>query len=326
MKSPWRIIEGKPKTAATLSWQRWLGEEFDAVASLCLRKTGRTVKSIPCENGCECSHVVQRDGGAFVGKCRCEKKCADIPLISEDIIVLELDLRSLGRAVAKAFDCDAMDADLRISSTRQVASFGGALPVVLTIQHDRTSFASAVAGLVAKLKEHFILLAPTNQFADANSLGMLKSAKVGFFDLASNLVLVTNGKLQATKSAGELFSPYLPKTSEPESDDEALVYFARLKALESDESKGLKAPLMQVYELYCNKLKTRVEVAKACRCAPSLVSLRLKEIQNKLGRKPLELRALSAQFARIADTLLDSRARHIDRSRAIGGDAPDDND
>lgn len=56
----------------------------------------------------------------------------------------------------------------------------------------------------------------------------------------------------------------------------------------------------------------------------TLITLRLKAIESKLGRKPIELRQFSDQFERIADSLTDTRARRIDRRRAIDGDDPED--
>ena len=108
-------------------------------------------------------------------------------------------------------------------------------------------------------------------------------------------------------------------------DDDARKLFALLKALES-EGNYQKAPVTRVFQLYCLESKTRKEVAKACRCAPSLITLRLKTIEKKLGRKPAELRSISPEFERIADSLSDSPARRIRRESALGGEDPEDED
>ncbi len=64
----------------------------------------------------------------------------------------------------------------------------------------------------------------------------------------------------------------------------------------------------------------RARVAKECKCVESLITLRLKEIEAKVGRKPAELRPLSGHVERIADSLTDSRARRIRRESAIDDD------
>src|ERR1017187_6807896 len=325
----WQCLEEiRGRVAGPAEWRAWLGTDFDAVKAAFLRTRAESAKSFPCPRECGCAHeVVQRKAGSFVAVCGCEPcNCDDIPLTADDVALLELIPAKLGRAIAKSFECDAKDVDLGLPGTKQIAAFGNAaLPVVLTIQTDSASFSGTVAQLVAKLKEHFILLAPSNRFLDANSSGLLKTAKGGFFDLESSLIFLPGGKFQARKSGGELFSPYLPQASEPMNDNEARRLFELLKALES-ESNYRKAPVTRVFQLYCLEKLSRNEVAKACRCVPSLITLRLKAIHKKLGRKPLELRGISSHFDGIADSLTDSRARNIDRERAIDGSDPDDED
>ena len=114
-----------------------------------------------------------------------------------------------------------------------------------------------------------------------------------------------------------------PSPVEPVTDDEARRLFALLRALEL-ESNFRKAPVTRVFMLYCLDGKSRDAVARNCNCSPALITLRLKAIESKLGRKPIELRQFSDQFERIADSLTDTRARRIDRRRAIDGDDPED--
>jgi hypothetical protein len=111
--------------------------------------------------------------------------------------------------------------------------------------------------------------------------------------------------------------------AQPVTDNEAHRLFALLRTLEL-ESNFRKAPVTRVFMLYCLDGKSRDAVARACKCSPALVTLRLQAIEQKLGRKPAELRQFSDHFERIADSLSDSRARRIDRRRAIDGDDPDD--
>ena len=105
-------------------------------------------------------------------------------------------------------------------------------------------------------------------------------------------------------------------SGEVASDDDARRLFALLKALES-EGNYRKAPVTRVFQLYCLDGLTRDEVAKKCHCVPSLVTLRLKAIEARLGRKATELRQLSGHFERIAESLTDERARRINRASAL---------
>jgi hypothetical protein len=114
-----------------------------------------------------------------------------------------------------------------------------------------------------------------------------------------------------------------PAPVEPATDDEARRLFGLLRALEL-ETKFRKAPVTRVFILYCLDGKSRGAVARDCNCSRTLIALRLKAIEKKLGRKAAGLRQISGHFEKIVDSLSDSRARRIDRKRAIEGDDPDD--
>lgn len=329
MSRLWQSLEGiRGLVAVPATWRRWLGDEFDGVKGAFLRSGTKPAKSFPCPRGCGCAHeVVRHAGGRLVAVCRCEPwNCEDIPVTAADLALLGLNGSKLGRGIAKAFGCDAKETGFGVPNTWQVASFSGAaMPVVLTIQNDRHGFRSAVGQVVGRLREHFVLLAPTGRFHDAHTHGLLKGAKSGFFDLESQLTLLSSGLLQARASGSELFSPFLPAAMEPASDDEARRLFALLKELD-EQTNVRKAPVIQVFRLYCLEGLSRAAVAKRCGCVESLVTLRLKAIHKKLGRKPAELRQLSPQFERMEDSLSDSRAKHIHRKSAIDDGRFDDND
>ena len=109
-----------------------------------------------------CTWLVPRADDCFVAVCACDPpECDDFAVTLADVALLELNWSRLGRGIAKAFECDPKEADLRLPGTRQVASFERGLALVLTIQNDRESFVNVVGQLVARLPERFILLAPT---------------------------------------------------------------------------------------------------------------------------------------------------------------------
>jgi hypothetical protein len=316
----WQWLEAFPaQTATPNDWKRACGDHYAAACPFLL-PTGECAEWWPCPHRrpCECEHrIVKHSPDHFVAACRCKDGgCPPVRLRAEDVALLELDWPKLGRAIAKALGCDARKAEFRLSATKQVASFASAaLPVVLTIQHDREAFLNVVAGLVAQLRERFILLAPTNRWLDGNSKSLLANAHAGFFDLRS-LVELTRSGLRAKKSAGELFSPFLPQSTDGATDDEARRLFALLKEMNPD-GKSVTAPPIEVFRLYCLEGMSRNKIADRFGCARSLITLRFKEIEQKLGRHPKALRALSPQFERIEDSLSDPRARRIHRKSAI---------
>lgn len=315
MKNFWRAIETVHR-AVPARWQGVLGEHYEAVKMSFLRATGRKAPVHPCPHECGCWHeIVEHDDGEIVGVCQCDPlTCDNLELTAEAIELFELNTAKLGRSVARAFGCDAKETDMGLPGTWQVGAFSGAsLPVVLSIQHNAGDFRNTVAQLVCKLRERFVLLAPTSRYADCISLGMLTGVKAGFFDLESNLNLASNGVLVARRSGGELFSRFLP---EPTSDGVAQQLFALVRQLES-ETSWRKAPILQVFRLYCMENLSRDEVAKRCGCVPSLVTLRLKTIEQKLGRKPSELRQFSSHFEAMEESMSDSRAKRVYRSGMV---------
>jgi hypothetical protein len=137
MLKPWQALEAIPGTSAVAAdWQPLTGEFFPAFKSAFLQADRESAAVFPCRRECGCRHrVVTHASGRMVAVCDCDPwNCEDIPLTPDDVVVWQLNRQKLGRAIARAFGCDAKDADLRVPGTRQVAAFGSAgLPVVLTI-------------------------------------------------------------------------------------------------------------------------------------------------------------------------------------------------
>jgi len=279
MATVWQTIERAPEAAAALSWRRWLGPAFDAVAAVCLHATTRTVDCIPCENGCARSHAVRKRGAALVGICGYGEDCDDVPLTVADITVWEVDLSRLARALAKALGCGLTLAPVGFHRTIQVAALGNpVVPVVLTVQPDAENYRNAVAYLLAHLPKGFILLTPT-KLGDANTLELLTKASVGFYDLESHLTLLPSGKLHSAKTADVLFAAHLPATKEMVRDAESARVWRLFSELLGMGAK-LKASPAQVFDLMVFKKKTHAETAVACKCARSLITKRVAVIEN----------------------------------------------
>jgi hypothetical protein len=319
MSNLWRSIEslaGGSHVAA--EWARISGGDFVPLRSTFLRDAQKRAKHIVCPEGCGCLHEVVERGKKLAAVCRCEPwNCEDLALTPAAAALLTLNHSKLGRDICRAFDGAPRETDLGVQGTKQIGSFGnGALAVVLMIRPDSESFSNAVAQLVARLPEHFILLSPTRRFRSGNSLTLLKTAKAGFFDLESNLILLPSGKLQARKSGGELFSPYLPKASEPTDENQARQVFALIEKLES--GRRLKTPsVMDVFQLYCIKGKTAEQIVDACKTSKGTVVNRLKVIRQVTGKEPEDLRAFSPYLQQIEEAITDSRAEHIHRKALV---------
>jgi hypothetical protein len=305
-------------------WQSWLGGEFDAFSRAFLRKRKGRTESYPCPRECGCAHgIVERRDGALVAVCRCEPwNCDDFAVTAAQASLLELDWRGLGRALCAALKCEQRETDLGLCGARQIGGFSAAaVPVVLSVQDSRKDFNNVVASVASRLGKPFILLAPTSRFVDAGSLGVLKGAGAGFFDLETHVLLMPSGKLQAKTNPMELFAAFVPEPDGQAADDVARQLFGVVKALDS-KNVVRKAPVLTVFRLYFVDGLSRAQVAKRCGCVASLITSRIKQIEQTLGKKRDELRGMSSHFQGIEDSLSDSRARRIDRKRSIYGDSP----
>jgi transposase len=72
-----------------------------------------------------------------------------------------------------------------------------------------------------------------------------------------------------------------------------------------------KAPTFTVFRLYCIENLSLEQVRKKLQCSRGTITNRLRTIRQKTGTDPAALRAYSAQFTRIEQTLSDPRARRI---------------
>lgn len=331
MSSPWQCLEDLPGLLAVpAGWRMRAGKHFEGMHKAFLRTTTRHAHSFQCPRECGCAHEIVRHGnGRVVAVCRCESwNCDDIILSVADTVLVELNWPKFGRAIANAFGCDAKDAGASCTSlfagTRQVAAFGGAgLPVVLTIQRDRGSFAGVVTHLVAALKERFILLAPTSRHMDANTHALLNGAKAGFFDLESHLTLMPSGLLHAPKSGGELFSALLPPVIEELTMEVARKLYALVLACHTEQVLR-EAPIKSVFDLYCKMGFSAEETAIKLKCSKATIINRLKLLRQRTGVSADKLRDYKPFFEEIETSLADPRARRIRRKDAMHGDDPDE--
>jgi hypothetical protein len=315
MSSPWHCLEKIHGLAAvTAEWERALGANHAGFKEAFLTKAPDRAAVFPCSQECGCVHrVIAHGNGKYAGVCQCGEDggCADLKLTENDVAVWQLNWTAFGRAIAKALGCEPQDADLSLSETRQIASFGNAaLPVVLTIQPDAAEFDSVIRQLVGQLGERFIVLAPTSRFCNANSQGLLKKGKAGFFDLATNLILTPGGQLQSRRRGGEMFTPFLPEQEEAVTEAEAVRVFALMKSLDSG-LKVRKAPLGRVFHLLVLEGRLKAEVARQCNCTASLITLRVAEIEKRMKRSVSELQSFATRLGEMNSDVSDSPVRSI---------------
>lgn len=287
--SLWTKIETAPASAAWFSWKLRFGKELPKVRPLFLKKIRGRAESVPCPGHCGCPHLVTEEN---VGVCNCGD-CEPIPLTAADVEVWQPNWTSLGNKVRDGFDLEHKACEFSVAMVWQVGSFGGgALPIILIVQPDRVAFNEAIAQLVARVPGRFVVLTPTDAFHDIESRELLGRVHAGLHDLESNMTVLPSGVLVPVKSAGELFSPYLPEIRATQTASEAQRIFAMLLKLKS-KRVGMKAPLYDVFVLLVLEDASQTEVARECRCSKATVSARVKELESEFERSIKQLKAFA---------------------------------
>jgi hypothetical protein len=227
MANPWKSLEGfSPLMALPMVWRRWLGTDFEPFQRAFLQKTPTIAESFPCPYDCGCWHRLPLTNNQppcntkllIPATCQCNPpECPDLRLSLEDVTPWELNWSSLASALRKAFGLNPKIAALGLPGTAQIGSWSAdAIPVILTIQIDSKIFRAVVAELAARLKR-FILLAPTSQHMDANSLELLIHAQAAFFAIDASVTLSAEGSLHALRTSANLFANFTPQPSAEQS-------------------------------------------------------------------------------------------------------------
>jgi hypothetical protein len=332
----WQALESsRGLTAIVASWRERLGEEFEAFKDAFLQRAAGVPKGMPCPRGCGCTHeIVAGDGrsdecrvasdegkeqrGAIRAICRCDPpNCPDILLTPDDIVLLELSWTKLARALCHVFGLDYKPADLGLLNTRQIGSWSvDAVPVILTIQHERGWFRTVLLELLARLRRRFILLAPTAKNIDAVSHELLASSDGAFLSLDATVTLTAEGSLRLRGAVpGELFARFSPQPGD--SDQEiASRAFALVHQLASQGTR--KEPsVMVVFRMYCIDGFSVSTIARKCDTSRMTVRQRLRLIEKKTGMDVDQLRKVSAHLEKAEASFVDSRASHIHRRNLI---------
>jgi hypothetical protein len=342
----WQALEtSRGLMAVAASWRSRLGEHFDGFKEAFLQRAAGVPKGMPCPRGCGCAHeIVTSDewevsseggrshslssaGGEGQGEeaqsttraiCRCDPPtCPDILLTPHDIVLLELSWTKLARALCHVFALDYKPADLGLLNTRQIGSWSAeAVPVILTIQHERGWFRTVLLELLARLRQRFILLAPTAKNMDAVSHELLASSDAAFFSLDANVALSDEGALRVTGAdPGKLFAKFAPQPGDAD-EEIASRAFALVHQL---DAQGTRKPpsLMTVFRMYCIDGFSASTIARKCGSNRMTIRSRLKLVETKTGMNIDQLRKVSAHLEKAEASFADSRASHIHRKNLI---------
>lgn len=307
-KSLWEVLERLAGSAHHgVTWRSLLKADYPVVREAFLRySSDPAVQIAALKSGSGTVLLYPMDAERIEPNCK------------EDLLCLELDVERLGSAVARAFDLPPKISPMKsLPNTWQIAELSS-LPIILTVQQEAEAFRGVVAELAAKRRTPFALLAPTRQHMDADTEELLVPCRAGFFDLEAQLTLLDSGRLTARKSGGELFAPLLPEQRDALNEAEAIRLFKFMEKLEDESDQRRKAPLQKVFRLLVLKKWSKSEVAEKCKCTASLITLRVGELEDKMGLKLDQMLTLSSRLNEM-QAEKDSRAKYLYRQGLAKG-------
>ena len=326
MNNFWRSLDDNPVGfGVTAEWRSSLGADFDPARMPLFQALEERSESYPCLHGCGCSHrVVEHSPTDLFAVCDCEEGCEDLTLKPDDIVVWQLSLPRLARALARALELDSKCLDFKIWGVTPLGTWStDGIPVMLVIPHTGDHFRKAVAELSARLKERFVVFVPTCRHVDLIVRQILAAGQAAWFPLETTVTVLPSGLLQARQSPNVLFAKFRTDPPPGFSFDEIRKLYA-LVLLGDSEQLERKAPLKRVFDLYCREGLTADEVAVRCRCSKATILNRLNALQQRTGVPPEKLRAFQPMFADIETALTDPRAKRIREADAIYGEDPDE--
>ena len=291
MNAVWAFLEiAGGVGAVTQSWKKRLHDgEFEPFRQAALRRLPNPATQYPCPRGCGCAHRVVRypDNAGVVAVCHCDPcRCDNIPITEKDLVLYAPDLATIGRSVVRAFGFHAREKEVGIFGMLQIGAFTDqAIPVILSVQSDRRSFAARVCEVVARLRQKFILVAPTATFMDSTTQSILAGVGALFIPLDASVRLTAAGALQTVKPPLEILEPIVPPHAP--TDEEVVAAALGLIHQLDNTPKAQKPTHSEFFRLYCFEGLSLEQIKKRVKCSLGTVSNRKRRCEDVLG-PPLE--------------------------------------
>jgi len=341
-------------------WQAAFGECTGFAAAYALRR-GELADSVPCPSlpSCGCRHEVLPLGDKLLAVCHCVPeefgRCEPGVMTPEAAGLIEVDLARLGQDIACALRLAVAG---RESPARPMFPAGflelGKLaspraPAVLYLPSAGRNQWADVQQLAELQTAPFLLLTPSRGRWHQEIERLLLARESACLALAECLAPSETGGFQTTAPIDPVLREWEQRVWPPRKSREALRLlrreiaeaarrkddpevcsdttaaqaFALIKKLEM-RTNWTKAPVIQVFILYCLEALSASQIARRCGCSKTLVVRRLKFLRQELRRDPIELRSVSSHFEAMVESMSDPRARHIRRRSAMEAEEEED--
>jgi hypothetical protein len=217
IKGFWRALGSVPGAATSrFEWQALLGEEWSIIAPL-LRPTGAVVTRVSCPSpggdGCP-RRVVNHGGGRIVAVCGDpEGQCDPVDLALDDIVVHELNVDTMAKALCNFFGLESELRSLPVAGA--VLQIGWYVPVAgqrfavaLTLPVSGDQVHNAAVWLRGHYDRPFLLLAPTRAVIDPATIEYLRAGRSRLLCLEEVLGVGAAGNWQLLRSAEDLLRDF----------------------------------------------------------------------------------------------------------------------
>lgn len=226
----WHAIEAVPDLAGIAAEWEWLLRDELPLVRTFLRPIARLAQSYR-PPGKSCFHKVVRHGpDDYIGIC--PDGCEPEKLSKGDIIIHELDIAGLNRAVAEALGINpALEPMADVAKTLRIGRYtpyaGYRFPVYSTIAGEPEDFRHVVDALAAADAGAFILVAPTRGSLRRPSEEALKHRKAGFLAMSETFAAVDGGRLVVAngRSLEDLLADFRAANTPKPEDENGMVFF-----------------------------------------------------------------------------------------------------
>ena len=334
-------------------WEAVFGDDFERVKCW-LKPTGERVESHPCvrKPPCGCRHELRAARAGPVAVCVCgDGRCDAFPVEGARALIHELDRSRFRRRLCDTLGLAPAGGPPPASGGR--SDFVGTYlpiqaPVYLAFVEGEAELVCEIERLRLQRPGPFVSLTPTRRFYSAEAESALGAAGALGLALTGLVELERGGGLRLSQPLEPLLAPWRarvaaegvgavlrrmhhelaaarrefgqrPSCPEPLPEPDALRLFALVRELEPGGAVH-KAPLLQVFRLYCLEGLAAEGVARRCGCSKALIIQRLGQLRRKLGRHPAELRAFASQFEAIEKSVGEFRGRRLSRQSMLYGD------
>jgi hypothetical protein len=343
-------------------WQAAFGEWTGFASGYALR-CGELADSIPCPSlpSCGCRHEILPLGDNLMAVCRCVPeefgRCEPGVVTSEAAGLIEVDLARLGQDIASALRLagvarETLTGPLIATAFLELGKLPShRAPVVLYVPSARRNQWAELQQLSQLQTGPLLLLTPFRGRWHQEIERWLWARESACLALADCLTPAKTGGFQPTGPIDSVLLEWEHRVWPPRKSREALCLlrreiadavrrkddpkvcsdttaaqvFALIQELEL-RTNWKKAPVLQVFILYCLDALSASQIAGRCGCSKTLVVRRLKYLRQKLRRDPIELRSIASHFEAMLESLNDPRARHIRRRSAMEAEGEDDDD